>query len=81
MVESEFARPEEIDQGMMLGCSHPMGPLRLVDLIGLDTTASIARALFEEFKEPLYAPPPLLLRLVEAGMLGKKSGRGFYTYT
>jgi 3-hydroxybutyryl-CoA dehydrogenase len=65
---------------MVQGCSHPMGPLRLADLIGLDTTVSIAQAMYEEFKEPLYTPPPLLLRMVESGLLGKKSGRGFYTY-
>ncbi|MBT2389302.1 3-hydroxybutyryl-CoA dehydrogenase [Streptomyces sp. ISL-1] len=80
MVDSGLATPEVIDQGMVLGCSHPMGPLRLADLIGLDTTVSIAEAMYEEFKEPLYAPPPLLLRMVEGGLLGKKSGRGFYAY-
>ncbi|MEV7729923.1 3-hydroxybutyryl-CoA dehydrogenase [Streptomyces sp. NPDC087917] len=80
MVESGLATPEVIDQGMVQGCSHPMGPLRLADLIGLDTTVSIAQAMYEEFKEPLYTPPPLLLRMVEGGLLGKKSGRGFYTY-
>jgi 3-hydroxybutyryl-CoA dehydrogenase len=81
MVESGLATAEVVDEGMVRGCSHPMGPLRLADLIGLDTTVSIARAMYEEFKEPLYAPPPLLLRMVEGGLLGKKSGRGFYTYT
>ncbi|WP_353947401.1 3-hydroxybutyryl-CoA dehydrogenase (plasmid) [Streptomyces sp. HUAS MG91] len=80
MVESGLATAEVIDQGMTQGCSHPMGPLRLADLIGLDTTVSIAQAMYEEFKEPLYAPPPLLLRMVEGGLLGKKSGRGFYPY-
>ncbi|MFF3446872.1 3-hydroxybutyryl-CoA dehydrogenase [Streptomyces sp. NPDC002667] len=80
MVESGLATAETIDQGMTQGCAHPMGPLRLADLIGLDTTVSIAQAMYEEFKEPLYAPPPLLLRLVEAGHLGKKTGRGFHTY-
>ncbi|MFB6554789.1 3-hydroxybutyryl-CoA dehydrogenase [Streptomyces sp. NPDC056405] len=80
MVDSGLATAEVIDQGMTLGCSHPLGPLRLADLIGLDTTVSIAEALYEESKEPLYAPPALLLRMVEAGLLGKKSGRGFYTY-
>ncbi|MET7437758.1 MULTISPECIES: 3-hydroxybutyryl-CoA dehydrogenase [unclassified Streptomyces] len=80
MVESGLATAETLDQGMTLGCSHPMGPLRLADLIGLDTTVSIAQAMYEEFKEPLYAPPPLLLRMVEGGLLGKKSGQGFYTY-
>jgi 3-hydroxybutyryl-CoA dehydrogenase len=80
MVESGLATAEVVDQGMVQGCAHPMGPLRLADLIGLDTTVSIARAMYEEFKEPLYAPPPLLLRMVEGGLLGKKSGRGFHTY-
>ncbi|MFI9848355.1 3-hydroxybutyryl-CoA dehydrogenase [Nonomuraea sp. NPDC051941] len=80
MVESGFARADVVDQGMVLGCSHPMGPLKLADLIGLDTVASIAEALYEEFKEPLYTPPPLLLRMVEGGLLGKKTGRGFYEY-
>ncbi|MFE6042000.1 3-hydroxybutyryl-CoA dehydrogenase [Streptomyces sp. NPDC056452] len=81
MVDSGLATAEVIDQGMTLGCSHPLGPLQLADLIGLDTTVSIAEAMYEEFKEPLYAPPALLLRMVEGGLLGKKSGRGFYTYT
>ncbi|MEU6226706.1 3-hydroxybutyryl-CoA dehydrogenase [Streptomyces sp. NPDC047042] len=80
MVDSGLATAEVIDQGMVDGCSHPMGPLRLADLIGLDTTVSIAQAMYEEFKEPLYAPPPRLLRMVEGGLLGKKSGRGFYDY-
>ncbi|MFE1885464.1 3-hydroxybutyryl-CoA dehydrogenase [Streptomyces diastatochromogenes] len=80
MVDSGLATADVVDQGMTLGCSHPLGPLRLADLIGLDTTVSIAEAMYQEFKEPLYAPPGLLLRMVEAGRLGKKSGRGFYTY-
>jgi 3-hydroxybutyryl-CoA dehydrogenase len=80
MVESGLAPAEVIDRGMVLACAHPMGPLRLVDLVGLDTTASIAAVLYEEFKEPLYSPPPLLLRMVEGGLLGRKAGRGFYTY-
>ncbi|MCA1676309.1 MAG: 3-hydroxybutyryl-CoA dehydrogenase, partial [Actinobacteria bacterium] len=63
------------------GCAHPMGPLRLIDLIGLDTTKSVAESLYHEFKEPLYSPPPLLLRMVDAGLLGKKTGRGFYSYS
>ena len=62
------------------GCAHPMGPLRLSDLIGLDTTMAVAESLYDEFKEQLYAPPPLLLRMVEAGLLGRKAGRGFYSY-
>ncbi|MGW0963311.1 3-hydroxybutyryl-CoA dehydrogenase [Streptomyces gelaticus] len=80
MVDAGHAEPEVLDRAMELGCSHPMGPLRLADLIGLDTTVSIARAMYEETKEPLHAPPPLLLRMVECGLLGKKTGRGFYTY-
>jgi 3-hydroxybutyryl-CoA dehydrogenase len=80
MVESGAARPEDIDQGMELGCAHPMGPLRLLDLIGLDTAQAVAESMYEEFKEPLYAPPALLRRMVAAGHLGRKSGRGFYPY-
>lgn len=80
MLESGFATLEDIDQGMVLGCNHPMGPLALADLIGLDTLHAVARSLFEEFKEPLYAAPPLLSRMVEAGLLGRKSGRGFHDY-
>src|SRR6266545_1656669 len=63
------------------GCAHPMGPLHLADLIGADTVAAIATSMYSEFKEPLYAPPPLLLRMVDAGLLGRKSGRGFFDYT
>lgn len=80
MVETGTARPEDVDHGMELGCAHPMGPLRLLDLIGLDTAQAVAESLYEEFKEPLYAPPALLRRMVAAGRLGRKSGRGFYTY-
>ncbi|MEV0066968.1 MULTISPECIES: 3-hydroxybutyryl-CoA dehydrogenase [unclassified Amycolatopsis] len=80
MVESGFATAEDIDRGMELGTAHPMGPLRLSDLIGLDTVKAIADSMYDEFKEPLYAAPPLLLRMVDAGLMGKKSGRGFYTY-
>ncbi|TGB14497.1 3-hydroxybutyryl-CoA dehydrogenase [Streptomyces sp. MZ04] len=80
MVESGFASADVIDQGMVLGCSHPLGPLKLVDLVGLDTVAGIAASLYQEFKEPLYAPPPLLLRMVETGRHGRKTGQGFYTY-
>ncbi|MHA7961210.1 3-hydroxybutyryl-CoA dehydrogenase [Streptomyces sp. L500] len=80
MVESGHAPAETIDEGMRLGCSHPMGPLQLCDLIGLDIVAAIARSLYEEFKEPLYAPPSLLVRMVDGGMLGRKTGRGFHTY-
>ena len=80
MLESGFATADDIDLGMVKGCAHPMGPLALADLIGLDTTMAVANSLYEEFKEPLYAPPPLLARMVEAGLLGRKSGRGFYGY-
>jgi 3-hydroxybutyryl-CoA dehydrogenase len=80
MVESGFATAEDVDTAMVAGCAHPMGPLALTDLIGLDTTHAVAESLYAEFKEPLYAPPPLLLRMVEAGLLGRKSGRGFFAY-
>jgi 3-hydroxyacyl-CoA dehydrogenase len=80
MYESGFASVEDIDKGMTLGCAHPMGPLRLADLIGLDTVAAAAQALYAEFKEPTYSPPPLLMRMVDAGMLGKKAGIGFFHY-
>jgi 3-hydroxybutyryl-CoA dehydrogenase len=80
MLESGFATAEDIDTGMVLGCNHPMGPLALTDFIGLDTTMAAAESLYEEFREGLYAPPPLLSRMVEAGLLGRKTGRGFYTY-
>jgi 3-hydroxybutyryl-CoA dehydrogenase len=65
---------------MVAGCAHPMGPLALTDLIGLDTTHAVACSMYAEFKEPLYAPPPLLLRMVEAGLLGRKIGRGFFEH-
>ena len=80
MMESGFATAEDIDEGLVRGAAHPQGPLALADLIGLDTTKAVAESLYEEFKEPLYAPPPLLARMVDAGLLGRKSGRGFYTY-
>ena len=80
MLESGFATAKDIDQGLVLGAAHPQGPLALADLIGLDTTKAVAESLYEEFKEPLYAAPPLLARMVDAGLLGRKSGRGFYTY-
>ncbi len=80
MLESGFATAADIDQGLVLGAAHPQGPLALADLIGLDTTQAVAESLYEEFKEPLYAAPPLLNRMVDAGLLGRKSGRGFYTY-
>ncbi len=80
MLESGFASAADIDSGMVLGCAHPMGPLALADLIGLDTIHAIAESLYAEFKEPLYSAPPLLMRMVDAGLLGKKNGRGFYEY-
>ncbi|WP_285900286.1 3-hydroxybutyryl-CoA dehydrogenase [Frankia sp. R82] len=81
MLESGLAAADDIDNGMVLGCAHPMGPLKLCDLIGLDTIKGVADSMYAEFKEPLYAAPPLLLRMVDAGLLGRKSGRGFHTYT
>ncbi|HEY5837034.1 3-hydroxybutyryl-CoA dehydrogenase [Streptomyces sp.] len=80
MFESGIATREDIDNGMELGCAHPMGPLKLSDLIGLDTIAAIANSLYEEYKEPLYAAPPILQRMVDAGRLGRKAGAGFYAY-
>jgi 3-hydroxybutyryl-CoA dehydrogenase len=81
MFESGFASAADIDQGMVKGCAHPMGPLALADLIGLDTTAAVAQSMYEEFKEPLFAAPPLLLRMCEAGLLGRKTGQGFFSYS
>ena len=81
MVENGTASAEDIDNGMVLGCAHPMGPLKLSDLVGLDTLKAIADSMYGEYKEPLYAAPPLLQRMVEAGLLGKKSGQGFYDYS
>jgi 3-hydroxybutyryl-CoA dehydrogenase len=80
MLESGFASAEDIDTGMVVGCAHPLGPLALTDLIGLDTTLAVADSLYEEFKEPHLAPPPLLSRMTQAGLLGRKSGQGFYAY-
>jgi 3-hydroxybutyryl-CoA dehydrogenase len=80
MLEDGFATREDIDTAVHLGLNHPMGPLQLIDLIGLDTHLFIANVLFEEFKEPTFAPPPLLRRMVTAGRLGRKVGRGFYNY-
>lgn len=80
MFEAGHATAEAIDTGMVLGCAHPMGPLALTDLVGLDTTLAVAESLYAEHAEPSYAPPPLLRRMVESGMLGRKSGRGFFTY-
>lgn len=78
--EAGVATREDIDNGMKLGCGHPMGPLTLLDFIGLDTIYYIANIMFEEFREPRFAPPPLLKRMVLAGQFGRKSGKGFYEY-
>ncbi|MDH6135473.1 3-hydroxybutyryl-CoA dehydrogenase [Kitasatospora sp. MAA4] len=80
MVQSGLVSAETVDQGMVLGCSHPVGPLKLADLIGLDVVAQIAAALHDEFGEPQYAAPDLLSRMVAGGLLGRKSGRGFYAH-
>jgi 3-hydroxybutyryl-CoA dehydrogenase len=80
MFEDGFATREAIDEGMQAGCGHPMGPLALCDLIGLDVLYSVCESLYEEFKRPEYAPPPLLKRMVAAGRLGRKTGSGFYDY-
>jgi 3-hydroxybutyryl-CoA dehydrogenase len=81
MYESGFASKEDIDQGMVLGCAHPMGPLALSDLIGLDTLLAVAESLHDEFRDPASVSPALLNRMVEAGLLGRKAGRGFYDYS
>ncbi len=81
MLESGFATAEDIDQGLVLEAAHPQRPLALADLIGLDTIKAVAESIYEEFKEAPYAPPPLLARMVDARLLGRKAGRGFYTYT
>ena len=78
--ESGLASTADIDRGMQLGCGHPMGPLALLDFVGLDTVMRIAEIMFDEFREPRFAPPPLLRRMVTAGLHGRKSGRGFYDY-
>jgi 3-hydroxybutyryl-CoA dehydrogenase len=80
MYEEGFASREDIDEGMKLGCGHPMGPLALCDLIGLDVLYSVCDSLYEEFKRDEYAPPPLMKRMVVSGHLGRKTGRGFYEY-
>lgn len=80
-VENGVASIEDIDKGMMLGCGYPMGPLTLLDFVGLDTTYFIANIMFEEYREAKYAPPPLLRKMVLAGRLGKKTGKGFYDYS
>jgi 3-hydroxybutyryl-CoA dehydrogenase len=79
--ESGLASLEDIDKAMKLGCGYPMGPFTLLDLVGLDTAMYVAEVMFEEFREPRYAPPPLLKRMVMAGHLGRKTGRGFYTHS
>jgi 3-hydroxybutyryl-CoA dehydrogenase len=78
--EGGLATLEDIDAAMKLGCGYPMGPFTLLDLVGLDTTMYVAEVMFDEFREPRYAPPPLLKRMVMAGQLGRKSGKGFYSY-
>lgn len=80
LLESGVATREDIDEGMKLGCGHPMGPLTLLDFVGIDTVYSIANIMFDEFREPRFAPPPLLRRMVLAGHFGRKSGQGFYKY-
>ncbi|SDQ29595.1 3-hydroxybutyryl-CoA dehydrogenase [Thermostaphylospora chromogena] len=80
MVESGHATAEEIDTGMTLGCAHPIGPLRLIDLIGVDTLTQVASGLYEEYRDPVYSVPPLLARMADGGLLGRKSGQGFYAY-
>ena len=80
MYEEGFATREAIDEGMKLGCGHPMGPLTLSDFIGLDVVAAVGDSLYDEFRRPEHAPPPLLRRMVSAGRLGRKSGHGFYEY-
>jgi len=81
MYESGFAAKEDIDRGMVKGCAHPMGPLALADLIGLDTLLAVSQSLYEEFRDPASVAPALLNRMVEAGLMGRKTGRGFYDYS
>lgn len=80
MFEEEFASREDIDEGMRLGCGHPMGPLELADFIGLDVLYNVCDSLYDEFKRDEYAPPPILKRMVASGRFGRKTGRGFYEY-
>ncbi|HEY1016418.1 MAG TPA: 3-hydroxybutyryl-CoA dehydrogenase [Herpetosiphonaceae bacterium] len=80
VLESGIATKEDIDAGMKLGCGYPMGPLTLLDFVGIDTTYYIANIMFDEFREPRFAPPPLMKRMVLAGHFGRKSGKGFYDY-
>jgi 3-hydroxybutyryl-CoA dehydrogenase len=81
MLEEEFATKEDIDTAVKLGLSHPMGPFELLDLIGLDTMMAVAEVLYDEFRDPDVAPPPMARRMVHAGFLGRKSGKGFYDYS
>lgn len=81
MYEAGYASAKDIDDGMVLGCGHPMGPLALSDLIGLDTIQAIGESMYEEFREQVYSPPPLLDRMIDAGLLGRKTGQGFYSYS
>lgn len=81
MLEAGFASAADIDQGMVEGCAHPVGPLSLADFVGLDILLAASTAMYEEFRDPQFAPPPLLLRMVESGLLGEKTGRGFFTYS
>ncbi|MFW0785887.1 3-hydroxybutyryl-CoA dehydrogenase [Gordonia sp. CPCC 206044] len=81
MLESGYATKEDIDAGMINGCGHPMGPLTLSDTVGLDVVLDVSESLYQEFREPHLAPPPLLQRMVDAGYLGKKTGKGFYDYS
>lgn len=80
LLEAGVATKEDIDKGMKLGCNMPMGPITLLDFVGLDTTLAIAEVLYDEFRDPKFAAPPLLRRMVESGFMGKKCGRGFYDY-
>jgi 3-hydroxybutyryl-CoA dehydrogenase len=80
MLENGMASRDDIDTAMKLGCGYPMGPFTLLDYVGLDTTMWAAEAIYEEYKDPLYAPPPLLRRMVQSGMYGRKNGKGFYNY-
>jgi 3-hydroxybutyryl-CoA dehydrogenase len=80
-LEANVASIEDIDKGMQLGAGHPMGPFTLLDFVGLDTAYKISEIMFTEYRDKRYAPPPLLKRMVLAGMLGKKSGKGFYDYS
>jgi 3-hydroxybutyryl-CoA dehydrogenase len=81
VLQEGLASAEDIDTGMKLGCGHPMGPLTLLDFVGLDTAMKVGEILYQEFREARYAPPPLLKRMVLAGWFGKKSGKGFYDWS